>query len=95
MLEPLPALLPLSGDHLVRLHNASVAGKLAREVYEPVITRVLLSLTPTGRRLRNTVQDKIQHHEDELLNALSAPERATFLRVLQRLTDAALSAPES
>ncbi len=46
----------------------------------------LLSLTPSGRRLRATVQVQIQRGEERWLGRLSAEERATFLAVLAKLT---------
>ena len=45
----------------------------------------LLSVTPSGRRLRESVQEDIQRREDRLLARLPAGDRAAFLRTLQTL----------
>jgi DNA-binding MarR family transcriptional regulator len=46
----------------------------------------LLAITDAGRRVKGAVQDEIQRGEERWLGELSAEERATFLRVLERLT---------
>jgi DNA-binding MarR family transcriptional regulator len=46
----------------------------------------ILSLTPTGRRLRATVQAQIQRGEERWLGRLTAQERTTFLAALAKLT---------
>jgi DNA-binding MarR family transcriptional regulator len=46
----------------------------------------LLSLTAKGRRLRERVRRAIRAEEERVLAALPAPERAAFLRALQRLS---------
>lgn len=46
----------------------------------------LLAITEAGRRIKNAVQDEIQRGEERWLGELSAEERRTFLRVLDRLT---------
>lgn len=46
----------------------------------------LLAITDAGRRVKNAVQDEIQRGEERWLGELSAEERQTFLRVLERLT---------
>jgi MarR family transcriptional regulator, organic hydroperoxide resistance regulator len=45
----------------------------------------LLSVTPSGRRLRESVQRDIQRREDRLLARLPPGDRAAFLRALQTL----------
>ncbi|WP_306320930.1 MULTISPECIES: MarR family winged helix-turn-helix transcriptional regulator [unclassified Streptomyces] len=45
----------------------------------------LLSLTPVGRRLRDTAQADIQRQEDRLLAHLPEADREPFLRSLQAL----------
>lgn len=45
----------------------------------------LLSVTPGGKRLRESVQRDIQHREERLLSRLPPGDRAAFLRVLQTL----------
>ncbi|HKV22922.1 MAG TPA: MarR family transcriptional regulator [Mycobacterium sp.] len=46
----------------------------------------LLAITDAGRRVKDAVQDEIQRGEERWLGELSADERRTFLRVLERLT---------
>jgi DNA-binding MarR family transcriptional regulator len=46
----------------------------------------LLAITGAGRRVKDAVQDEIQRGEERWLGELSADERRTFLRVLERLT---------
>jgi DNA-binding MarR family transcriptional regulator len=46
----------------------------------------LLAITDAGRRVKNAVQQEIQRGEERWLGELSADERRTFLRVLERLT---------
>jgi DNA-binding MarR family transcriptional regulator len=46
----------------------------------------LLAITDAGRRVKDAVQDEIQRGEERWLGELSAEERRTFLRVLERLT---------
>ncbi|MFH8934032.1 MarR family winged helix-turn-helix transcriptional regulator [Streptomyces griseosporeus] len=45
----------------------------------------LLSLTPEGRRVRDTVQSAIQEREERLLARLPEEDRRGFLRALQTL----------
>jgi DNA-binding MarR family transcriptional regulator len=49
----------------------------------------LLSVTPSGKRLRESVQQDIQHQEERLLARLPAGDRAAFLRALQTLASLA------
>lgn len=54
---------------------------------DPADRRVrLLAITDAGRRVKDAVQDEIQHGEERWLSELDADERQTFLRVLERLT---------
>ncbi|WP_406510154.1 MarR family winged helix-turn-helix transcriptional regulator [Streptomyces sp. NBC_00212] len=46
----------------------------------------LLSLTPEGRHLRDTVQSAIQHRENQLLARLPAADRRGFLNALRALS---------
>ena len=46
----------------------------------------LLAITDAGRRVKDAVQGEIQRGEERWLGELSADERRTFLRVLERLT---------
>jgi DNA-binding MarR family transcriptional regulator len=46
----------------------------------------LLAITDAGRRVKDAVQTEIQRGEERWLGELSAEERRTFLRVLERLT---------
>jgi len=46
----------------------------------------LLAITDAGRRIKDAVQGEIQRGEERWLGELSADERRTFLRVLERLT---------
>jgi DNA-binding MarR family transcriptional regulator len=45
----------------------------------------LLSVTPSGKRLRESVQRDIQRREERLLSRLPPGDRAAFLRALQTL----------
>ena len=55
---------------------------------DPADRRVrLLTLTKSGRRVRETVQSSIQRQEDTLLGHLSQTERRAFLRALQKLSE--------
>jgi DNA-binding MarR family transcriptional regulator len=47
----------------------------------------LLSVTPSGKRLRESVQRDIQRREERLLSRLPPGDRAAFLRSLQTLCD--------
>ncbi|MFC5908772.1 MarR family winged helix-turn-helix transcriptional regulator [Streptacidiphilus monticola] len=54
---------------------------------DPADRRVrLLSLTPEGRRLRDTVQSAIQAGERRLLSGVPPRDRDAFLRVLRSLS---------
>ena len=46
----------------------------------------LLAITDAGRRVKDAVHNEIQRGEERWLGELSAEERRTFLRVLERLT---------
>ena len=46
----------------------------------------LLAITDAGRAVKDAVQAEIQRGEERWLGELSADERRTFLRVLERLT---------
>lgn len=48
----------------------------------------LLSLTPEGRRLRDSVSDEIQRREESWLGRLPDADRESFLRSLRTLSDA-------
>ncbi|MFJ6615193.1 MarR family winged helix-turn-helix transcriptional regulator [Streptomyces sp. NPDC091289] len=54
----------------------------------------LLSLTPEGRRLRDSVRDEIQRREESWLGRLADADRESFLRSLRTLSDAARRSPE-
>jgi DNA-binding MarR family transcriptional regulator len=47
----------------------------------------LLSVTPSGKRLRESVQRDIQRREERLLSRLPPGDRGAFLRSLQTLSD--------
>lgn len=47
----------------------------------------LLSLTPQGRRLRESAQAAIRQQEERLLARLPAADRRAFLRALQTLSE--------
>lgn len=67
------------------LDDLAARGLLDRRP-DPQDRRVrLLSLTPEGRRLRETVQSAIQEGEERLLARLPAADRAGFLRGLRLL----------
>ncbi|MBF6224439.1 MarR family transcriptional regulator [Nocardia abscessus] len=64
-------------------------GLITREA-DPTDRRVnLVSITETGRALRDRAQRDIQAGEDRLLERLPEPDRRTFLRALRTLSDAA------
>jgi DNA-binding MarR family transcriptional regulator len=46
----------------------------------------LLAITKDGRRVKEATQAAIQRGEERWLGALSADDRATFLRILQELS---------
>ncbi|WP_333889930.1 MarR family winged helix-turn-helix transcriptional regulator [Mycolicibacterium gadium] len=46
----------------------------------------LLSITDSGRQVKETVQNDIQRGEERWLSALSADERRVFLNALQNIT---------
>ncbi|RII20918.1 Transcriptional regulator HosA [Streptomyces sp. YIM 130001] len=67
------------------LDDLEARGLLTREP-DPADRRArLLSLTPEGRRLRDTVRDGIQQEEAHLLERLPPADRAAFLRSLRTL----------
>jgi DNA-binding MarR family transcriptional regulator len=47
----------------------------------------LLAVTETGRSVKDAVQEEIQRGEERWLGTLTRGDRATFLRVLEQLTD--------
>jgi DNA-binding MarR family transcriptional regulator len=47
----------------------------------------LLAITDTGRAVKDAAQDDIQRGENRWLSRLSAADRATFVHLLQQLTD--------
>jgi DNA-binding MarR family transcriptional regulator len=55
----------------------------------------LLSLTPEGRRLRDTVRTAVQEGEERLLGRLPAADRAAFLRGLTTLYELSRGRPDS
>ncbi|WP_329282365.1 MarR family winged helix-turn-helix transcriptional regulator [Streptomyces sp. NBC_00691] len=62
------------------------ARELLRRQPDPADRRArLLSLTPEGRRLRDTAQTAIQEGENRLLDTLPAADREPFLRSLRAL----------
>ncbi|MFF8787109.1 MarR family winged helix-turn-helix transcriptional regulator [Streptomyces sp. NPDC015125] len=64
------------------------ARELIRRQPDPKDRRVrLLSLTPEGRRLRDTVQSAIRQGEERLLARLPEADRAGFLKGLQALSN--------
>src|ERR1700760_3940310 len=46
----------------------------------------LLAITKAGRKVKEATQTAIQRGEERWLGALSADDRATFLRILQELS---------
>lgn len=46
----------------------------------------LLAITPDGRAMKNRIQKQIQRGEERWLGDLTADERRTFLRVLEKLS---------
>ena len=60
---------------------------LIERVADPEDRRArLLAITKDGRRVKEATQDAIQRGEERWLGALSADDRATFLRILQELS---------
>jgi DNA-binding MarR family transcriptional regulator len=71
------------------LDDLQERGLIEREP-DPADRRVrLLRLTPAGRKLHAKVQAAIREREESRLADLSAADRRTFLRVLQRLDPSA------
>ncbi|KAA0018455.1 MarR family winged helix-turn-helix transcriptional regulator [Antrihabitans cavernicola] len=69
------------------LDNLQHRGLIAREP-DPADRRArLLSITPTGQKLRNSAQTAIQANEQSLLGTLTAADQRKFLATLQRLAD--------
>jgi MarR family transcriptional regulator, organic hydroperoxide resistance regulator len=67
------------------LDDLQERGLIARQP-DPADRRVrLLSLTPEGRRLRESAQAEIRRREETLLSRLSVADRRGFLRGLQAL----------
>jgi DNA-binding MarR family transcriptional regulator len=67
------------------LDELQQAGLIQRQP-DPADRRVhLLSLTPAGGELRESVQSGIRRNEEHLLAQLPDPDRAAFLRSLQAL----------
>ncbi|GLW04368.1 MarR family winged helix-turn-helix transcriptional regulator [Streptomyces lavendulae] len=54
----------------------------------------LLSLTPEGRRLRDSVRDEIQQREESWLGQLTDADRESFLRSLRTLSEVSRRSPE-
>ncbi|MEU2834250.1 MarR family winged helix-turn-helix transcriptional regulator [Streptomyces lavendulae] len=54
----------------------------------------LLSLTPEGRRLRDSVRDEIQQREESWLGQLADADRESFLRSLRTLSEVSRRSPE-
>ncbi|MFF8814783.1 MarR family winged helix-turn-helix transcriptional regulator [Streptomyces pactum] len=53
----------------------------------------LLSLTPEGRRLRDTVRAAVQESEERLLGQVPPADREAFLRTLRTLYEASRGRP--
>jgi len=72
---------------IATLDELQAAGLISREP-DPGDRRArLLSITPAGRRLRDTVRKQIQANETRLLARFPDSDRQAFLRVLSRLSD--------
>ena len=60
---------------------------LIERVADPEDRRArLLAITKAGRRVKEATQNAIQRGEERWLGALSASDRAAFLRILQELS---------
>jgi DNA-binding MarR family transcriptional regulator len=60
---------------------------LIERVADPEDRRArLLAITKEGRRVKDAIQTEIQHGEERWLGALSAADRAAFVRILQELS---------
>ncbi|MEU2503444.1 MarR family transcriptional regulator [Streptomyces sp. NPDC007863] len=74
---------------IIGVLDALAERELIHRVPDPKDRRVrLLSLTPEGRRVRDTAQSAIQENEERLLAGLSTRDREGFLRALRALTEA-------
>jgi len=68
------------------LDELQAAGLIARKP-DPADRRArLLSITPDGSRVRQSVQSEIQHNEERLLAELPPAERRAFLRAADLLS---------
>lgn len=68
------------------LDELQAAGLIARKP-DPADRRArLLSITPDGSRVRQSVQSEIQHNEERLLAELPPAERRSFLRAADLLS---------
>lgn len=89
---------PLSSQtvlaHEIGADKTRIIGTLDRLQHAGLITRDpdpadrrarLLTITPRGAALRETVQTEIQANEDRVLSALSDTERRAFLRAATKL----------
>jgi DNA-binding MarR family transcriptional regulator len=81
--------LHLDANNLVLLLNVLEASHLAeRRRDQADRRRHIVELTPEGRVAVERADRALESVEDDVLGALSADERATFHRLLQRALDA-------
>jgi DNA-binding MarR family transcriptional regulator len=73
------------------LDDLESRGLLDRRVDRADRRARLLSLTPEGSRLRDTVRNAVQRGERSLLERLPAEDRAVFLRALRTLHESITS----
>lgn len=93
-LECYPGISQIALAKLLRLERASVGDRVARCMVTGLIRRessphdkrkYALHLTARGRRILQRLRDHIPEHENELAAPLSVEERATLIRLLDKL----------
>lgn len=97
ILGALPQLAPADLAQLLHIDRGSVTALLKRLEARELVARspdeqdgrrVLLSLTPTGRKLNRPARVSVEHAVASVLERTSAAELATVRRVLGRLVTA-------
>ncbi len=94
LVECHPGISQIALAKLIRLERASVGDRVARCISTGLIRRddsphdrrkYALHLTARGRRILQRLRDRIPAHENELAGELTLEERATLIRLLDKL----------